>query len=334
MSMKSVSILLPAYNAEPWIRETIESALSQTWCEKEIIIVDDGSTDSTLQIAKGYQSKIVKVVVQENSGACRARNKAFELAQGDYIQWLDADDLLAPDKIEKQMLEAERVANPAILLTSSWAFFYARYQTARFSADSLWRDLSPIEWLMAKFSENLWMNPAPWLVSRKLADLAGPWDERLARDQDGEYICRVVSKSEGTKFVADARSYYRQSNPNSLSRALSEKASKSVFLGTTLSIGHLLALENSDRTRAAGVKLLQARLHYFYPEKQDLLRQVYDLARDLGGTLSPPRLSWKYLVIKSVFGQKAADRIKVVAWNMELRARAQHDRLLLTLSRK
>lgn len=334
MSAKSVSILIPAHNAEPWIRETIESALSQTWREKEIIVVDDGSTDSTLQIAKQYQSKLFKVVAQENSGACRARNRALEVAQGDYIQWLDADDLLAPDKIERQMLAAEAIANPAVLLTSSWATFYARHEKARFLADNLWRDLSPVDWLTVKLSENLWMNPAPWLMSRKLADLAGPWDERLARDQDGEYICRVVSKSEGTKFVPDARSYYRQSNPNSLSRAFSDKASKSVLLGTTLSIGHLLALADTDRTRAAGVRLLQARLHYFYPEKRELLHQAYELARNLGGTLSPPRQSWKYLAVKSVFGQKAADRMKVLAWNMGLRARAQHDRLLLTLSRK
>ena len=98
-----VSILIPSYNAEEWIEETIQSALSQTWPRKEIIIVDDGSTDNSLRIAKEYESNSVKVISQENSGAAVARNKALEYAQGDYIQWLDADDLLAPDKIEKQL---------------------------------------------------------------------------------------------------------------------------------------------------------------------------------------------------------------------------------------
>src|SRR5436309_10735842 len=88
-----VSILIPAYNAERWIADTVRSALAQTWPRREIIIVDDGSRDQTLQVAQQFASKNVSVVAQENQGASAARNKAFELCQGDYIQWLDADDL-------------------------------------------------------------------------------------------------------------------------------------------------------------------------------------------------------------------------------------------------
>jgi glycosyltransferase involved in cell wall biosynthesis len=106
-----VSILIPSYNSEKWVSATIESALSQTWAKKEIVIVDDGSTDKSLQIAKKYESKLVKVITQKNGGAAVARNKALEYAQGDYIQWLDADDLLAPDKIEKQLEGADRLKN-------------------------------------------------------------------------------------------------------------------------------------------------------------------------------------------------------------------------------
>src|SRR6266576_6242361 len=97
-----VSILIPAYNAERWIADTINSALAQTWPRKEIIVVDDGSEDQTLWVSRQFASKNVSVVTQENRGASAARNKAFELCQGDYIQWLDADDLLAPAKIAKQ----------------------------------------------------------------------------------------------------------------------------------------------------------------------------------------------------------------------------------------
>src|SRR5436190_23310673 len=99
--MKSlVSILIPAYNAERWIADAIRSALAQTWSRKEIIIVDDGSRDRTLSLAREFASKTVSVVSQENQGASAARNKALSVCEGDYIQWLDADDLLAPDKIE------------------------------------------------------------------------------------------------------------------------------------------------------------------------------------------------------------------------------------------
>src|SRR5438270_12906784 len=103
-----VSILIPAYNAEPWVGDTIKSALNQTWPRKEIIVVDDGSRDQTLQVVRQFASKDVSVVTQENQGASVARNRAFELCQGDYIQWLDADDLLGPDKIIRQMEVSHR----------------------------------------------------------------------------------------------------------------------------------------------------------------------------------------------------------------------------------
>src|SRR6188768_4508586 len=98
-----VSILIPAYNAEEWIVETIDSALAQTWARKEIIIVNDGSRDQTLAVARRYESGNVKVVTQENQGAAATRNAAFGFSQGDYIQWLDADDLLAPVKVSSQV---------------------------------------------------------------------------------------------------------------------------------------------------------------------------------------------------------------------------------------
>src|SRR5580698_4662849 len=94
-----VSIIIPSYNSENHLAETIKSALSQTWVNKEIIIIDDGSTDSSVQIAKGFESN-VKVLVQKNKGASAARNAGLKEAKGDYIQFLDSDDLLSPDKIE------------------------------------------------------------------------------------------------------------------------------------------------------------------------------------------------------------------------------------------
>src|SRR5260370_7810517 len=101
--MPLTSILIPAHNAEKWIADTIRSAIAQSWQRKEIIVVDDGSTDQTLEIARQFESESVRVVWQENQGAAAARNKALSLSQGDYIQWLEADELLASDKIAKQM---------------------------------------------------------------------------------------------------------------------------------------------------------------------------------------------------------------------------------------
>src|SRR5277367_1657184 len=121
-----VSILIPAFNAGPWIADTIQSALEQTWERKEIIVVDDGSSDQTLAIAQRFAAKGVTVITQPNEGAAAARNKAFSVCRGDYIQWLDADDLLAPDKIAKQIEAANECANNLTLLSCGWAYFIYR----------------------------------------------------------------------------------------------------------------------------------------------------------------------------------------------------------------
>src|SRR5438094_5301911 len=138
-----VSILIPAYNAEPWIADTINSALNQTWPNKEIIIVDDGSRDQTLHVAREFASEVVSVVTQENQGASAARNKAFELCHGDYVQWLDADDLLSPDKVARQMAVAQECQDKRSLLSSGWAYFMYRPSRAKFLPTSLWSDLGP-----------------------------------------------------------------------------------------------------------------------------------------------------------------------------------------------
>ncbi len=301
-----VSILIPAYNAEKWIRDTINSALNQTWPKKEIIIIDDGSADNTLQIAREFEAKSVKVITQENMGACAARNKALEFAQGDYIQWLDADDLLAPDKISQQLKESDDGLNARILYTSAWAMFYFDHQKAKFNPDSLWRDLAPIDWILTKLKNNYWMAIQASLVSRKLTNLAGPWDERLSFDDDGEYICRVVSASEKIKFVPEAKSYYRKGIFSSLSFQRSDKTLESLFLSLNLCINHLRSLEDSERTRMASLTYLQLSLYFFYPEKHDFLKKINYLAQELGGSLNPPTLSWKYFLIEKIFGYKVA----------------------------
>src|ERR1700751_2900109 len=127
-----VSILIPAYNSEQWIGDTLRSAIAQTWEPKEIIVVDDGSTDRTLEIARHFESNGVRVFTQVNLGAAAARNAAFKLSQGDFSQWLDADDLLAPNKIEKQLAALREGEGSRILLSSAWAPFYFRTRNVRF----------------------------------------------------------------------------------------------------------------------------------------------------------------------------------------------------------
>lgn len=304
-----VSILIPAFNARPWIADTIKSALGQTYQRKEIIVVDDGSTDETFSVAQQFASKEVTVVTQKNQGAAAARNKAFAMCQGDYIQWLDADDLLAPDKIAKQVETLDHGQSKRTLLSSAWGGFNYRFSRARFVPTALWCDLSPVEWLVRKMGQNLHMQTATWLVSRELAIAAGPWDIRLLGDDDGEYFCRVLLLSDGIRFTPEAKVFYRNPGVNRLSYiGRSHKKMEAQFHSMQLHIGYLRSLEDSERVRTACLKYLQTWLIYFYPESLNIVKQAEQLAVGLGGQLEVPRLSWKYDWIRQVFGWGPAKR--------------------------
>jgi glycosyltransferase involved in cell wall biosynthesis len=307
-----VSILIPAFNAQEWIAETIGSAIAQTWEPKEIIIVDDGSTDETLAIARRFASKNILVVTQENQGAAAARNHAFSLCRGDYIQWLDADDLLSANKISNQMAFLDRCQGGRTLLSSQWGYFLYRTDQAKFSPTSLWCDLSPVEWLLRKMGQHLFMQTATWLVCRELTEAAGPWDTRLSNDDDGEYFCRVILASDCIRFVPDARVFYRET-PLSLSYiGHSDKKKDSLFLSMQLHVRYIQSLEDSDRVRAACLAYLQSWLFHFYPERADIVEELEKLARRLGGRLEAPRLRWKYAWIQPLFGWGAAKRAQLL----------------------
>ena len=97
----SFSVIIPAYNAEHYVREAIDSALSQTHMPVEILVVDDGSTDETPEIVRSYDST-VQLIQQENQGPGAARNRGAKVAFGDWLAFLDADDVWEPSKLEKQ----------------------------------------------------------------------------------------------------------------------------------------------------------------------------------------------------------------------------------------
>lgn len=322
-----VSILIPAYNSEQWLAETLSSAINQTWQRKEIIVVDDGSRDRTFEIANSFSARGVKVVKQANGGAPAARNAALALAQGDYIQWLDADDLLHPEKIARQMERAS--ADHKTLLTSAWGKFFFRTGKARFEPDSLWRDHAPVEWIMTRLKDNVWMNPAVWLVSRDLTERAGPWDARLSSsgDDDGEYVCRLAAVSDAVAFVPEARCYYRIGTAGSLNWNMetSSKSLGSLLLSMQLTAGHLLSLEDSPRTRDAALTYLRTFSSYFYGTDGPYFERLAAFARRLGGEIPPPRASWKYLPFEAVIGRRATSTV-IRNWRaVKLRARRNVD---------
>jgi glycosyltransferase involved in cell wall biosynthesis len=307
-----VSILIPAHNAEQWIADTIRSAVAQTWLRKEIIVVDDGSTDKTADVARHFASKEVSVVSVENRGASAARNHALKLSQGDYLQWLDADDLLAPDKIERQVLALREVDSSRVLFSCPWAYFHYRPQRARFVESSLWQDLSPVEWLLRKLSENLLMQTATWLTSRDLVEAAGPWDTRLLSDDDGEYFCRVLLASKGTRFVPEAKVFYRAASARLSRIGMSDVKKDAMLLSIKLHIDYVRSVEDSERVRKACLTYMQNWLENFYPERPDIVAELQSVAAEMQGRLSIPRLRWKYAWMAPVLGFGTAKRAQLM----------------------
>ena len=305
-----VSVLIPAYRAAPWIAKTIESALAQTHRPIEVIVVDDGSPDETGEVARTVavgQPGIVHVYAQSNSGASSARNHALRLSRGEYVQYLDADDLLHPQKIARQLALAATSVGSGRLLSGEWGRFYGDdLERTEFRPDELWTDLDAASWQMLALAGNLMVHPAAWLVPRKLADAAGPWDERLTLNDDGEYFARLRFLSGHIPFCAGARSYYRSGLAGSLSSPNSRRALESAFLSHQLIHSLLLRHRDDRQARSACAK---AWLHFAYaasPISEELAFAAELEAKRLGGAQVAPPGGRIFQLAVRLLGRRAA----------------------------
>ena len=304
-----VSIVIPAFNVEAWLAETLESALAQTWQNTEIIIVDDGSTDNTLAVAKTFASSKVKVISQENKGQSAAENRALQEAQGDFIEYLDADDLLAPDKIERQ-IHLLGDSNSEFVASGEWARFYQNITEAQFVPEPVWADMSPIDWLITSWEGGGMMHGSAWLIPRKIAEKAGLWNESLSLINDFDYFSRVLLASRGVKFCWGARTYYRSGLSNNLSSAKSRKSLESAFLSLELGTNSLLSTENISRTRHACATALQRFIYSTYPDAPDLVKKAEAKVQSFGGSNLQPDGGLLFKVISNTLGWKLAKSYK------------------------
>jgi len=321
MTNPLVSVLIPAFNAEHTIGDTLRSAFAQTWPNIEVIVVNDGSRDRTADIVGAAGDRRVRMIEQVNQGAAAARNTAYSACRGDLIQWLDADDLLAPDKIARQVEMWRQLGDRRLLLSGAWAGFMHRPDRAAFRPTPLWNDLTATDWLLRKMRDNLYMQTATWLVARELTEAAGAWDTHLLADDDGEYFCRVLMASHGVKFVPQARVYYRSSGVASLSYiGQSSRKLEAHLLSIRKHVRYLRSLEDSARIREACGRYLQTELLHFFSERPDLVAEIEGIAAEIGVTLQPPVLPWKYEWVRRLFGWRAARQaqllLPMVKWSL------------------
>jgi len=310
-----ISILIPLYNSERWIAETIRSAINQTWKNIEIIVVDDGSSDNSAAIARSFSAKNLKVISQENQGASAARNHALNVAQGDFIQYLDADDLLSPNKIESQLRVLEQNP-PRMLAIVPTVYFYdqegtekGKQEVGKEFIDSNY----PLDWLIELLGpEKGSMVPVhSWLVPREVADDAGMWDEHPSPDDDGEYFVRVVLASAGIRCVEAGVCYYRKHRTGG---SWSGGGSKTLQWGALRSLNlkaqHILTLTNEPRAKRTLARLYMDRAFTAYPNYPDITDLALKRVEELGGTnYTPPPGGWRASLLQKTFGWKKARKI-------------------------
>lgn len=144
--MKKVSVIIPVYNAEKYVAATIKSVLSQTYENFEIIIVDDGSPDNSIEVCKLFKDSRIKIIRQKNKGLAGARNTGIRHAQGDYLAFIDADDMWLPEKLEKHVLHLDNSSKVGISFSRS-AFINEAGQHLNTYQMSKLKDIQPSELL-------------------------------------------------------------------------------------------------------------------------------------------------------------------------------------------
>jgi glycosyltransferase involved in cell wall biosynthesis len=279
-----VSILIPSYNSSRFIEEAVNSAITQTYKNIEIIIVDDGSTDSTVDQCRSITEgkKNIRLYAQSNMGACAARNFAFQQSEGDYILFLDADDIISPNKVKAQMEVFERYGDD-IVLSGQWDRFENNIEEAQFPVRFLDRDWeNPVDWLVNAWEGKGMAQTSVWLTPRHLIEKAGPWEERLKVNQDGEFFSRVLLQAKAIKFCSEAKLYYRSGKADGVSLILSEDKASSLLLSYQLYKEHILKKENSDRVKHALMKNFLYFIYRFYGQYPQLVSQAREEIKLLG----------------------------------------------------
>jgi glycosyltransferase involved in cell wall biosynthesis len=319
----TVSIIIPAYNAERWIGSALDSALKQTWPHTEIIVVDDGSSDNTFAAANAYECAKVKVIRQENRGAAAARNIAFSKAQGDFIQYLDADDLLSATKVEEQVILLQ--SNPGFMAVSPARYFFdgQNPDSGPEESSGVVDSDDPVQWLTELLGPDGPFGMVPygaWLTPHSVAECAGRWDESVrSPDDDGEYFARVVLASRGIRSSKNGRYYYRKLVQGG---SYSSTRSEALFWGRLHSLNckakWLLARTDHWRARRALANRYMDLAFVSYPYFPGITEQALQRATELGGTSYTPTFgTWRGEFLRFLIGWKATRRTQALiqeAW--------------------
>ncbi|MBD2528102.1 glycosyltransferase [Nostoc flagelliforme FACHB-838] len=189
LDVTMISVIIPAYNSEKTIKETIQSVLNQTFANFELIIINDGSQDSTLDIITQIEDPRIKVFSYGNAGGNVSRNRGLNHAVGEFVSFLDADDVWTPNKLEFQLKALQE--NPTAKVAYSWTDYIDVNGKFVFSGKRINLNANIYETLLlSNFLEN-GSNP---LICREALITLGGFDESLTAAQDWDMWLRLASK--------------------------------------------------------------------------------------------------------------------------------------------
>ncbi|MEG3847883.1 glycosyltransferase [Microcoleus sp. herbarium19] len=209
-----VSVIIPAYNCERYISRAVESAINQTYQDWEIIVVDDGSTDSTSRVLDAYRD-VIQYVYQENQGAAKARNRACELAKGEFLAFLDADDFFLPEKLSKQIACFE--ADPSLgMVQNGWLMVD---ETGKDICASMpWQAAPNLDLETFVVYKNV--RPSAMMLRREWWESLGGFDPRFPPTEDLDFALRLGLKGCKCVWLKEILTCYRQHDKNLMSGGL------------------------------------------------------------------------------------------------------------------
>lgn len=308
---KKVSILIPCYNSEEFLGETLLSCVRQDYPEVEIIVVDDGSSDKSCEIAKEWASKYdnIQVFRQPNSGACRARNLAFEHSSGDYIMYLDADDIISPNKISEQVA-ALSVQSSTAVATGRWARFHDSLEGCVYEPVHCSKNYgSGKELLFELWETGEMFATSSYLVPRHLIIEAGPWIDGLKKNQDGEYFSRVLLKCGSVRYCPESTSYYRTGEYDSVSKDNSKAKVEALLHSFEEYKRNVLTVDNTKRAKEALARNFSLFRYIYNGKYPDLSRRALCDIKELG-VKSPVCGTRRVRMISKVIGFENFLRIR------------------------
>jgi glycosyltransferase involved in cell wall biosynthesis len=307
-----VSVIIPCYNAARYLGETLESVGRQTWPNLEVVVVDDGSTDDSARIVDSFERLSPVVIRQSNRGQTAALNVGLAHATGDFVQYLDADDLIDPDKIA---IQVSRLADaPGCVASARWGRFYSRPEDARFETETVSRDLDSLDWLVESRADGLGMMfPALWLVPMPIVRAAGPWCEDLTLNNDAEYFTRVLLAADRVLFCEGARCRYRSGVTGSLSGRKKPGDWASQARVIELCQQRVLARDDGERARRGFSLTWQHLAHACYPYDPSLAERALLRAQALHPDTIRPRGGPTFSVLSRLIGWRAARRLQVAS---------------------